>query len=129
MTYAASFGNTTLDKLDRYGKREEVAGYLKRLDAVSARDANTGAIVESLTGETPAFNLDPVLAYDYFGECRLIPAEVEEDRYMIAYGYSAVSRPRSAPPCVPMPISAVSRCSISVGCRASVIASWIGLAL
>lgn len=88
VTYAASFGNTTLDKLDRYGKREEVAGYLKRLDAVSARDANTGAIVESLTGETPVFNLDPVLAYDYFGECRFIPAEVEEDRYMVAYGYS-----------------------------------------
>lgn len=88
VTYAASFGNTTLDKLDRYGKREEVAGYLKRLDAVSARDANTGAIVESLTGEVPTFSLDPVLAYDYFGECGLIPAEVDEDRFMIAYGYS-----------------------------------------
>ena len=88
VTYAASFGNTTLDKLDRYGKREEVAGYLKRLDAVSARDANTGAIVESLTGEVPTFSLDPVLAYDYFGDCGLIPTEVDEDRYMIAYGYS-----------------------------------------
>ena len=73
VTYAASFGNTTLDKLDRYGKRDVVAGYLNGLDAVSARDANTGAIVESLTGEAPTFNLDPVLAYDYFGECGLIP--------------------------------------------------------
>lgn len=88
VTYAASFGNTTLDKLDRYGRRDEVAGYLKGLDAVSARDANTGAIVESLTGEAPSFNLDPVLAYDYFGECGLIPSEVDEDHYMIAYGYS-----------------------------------------
>ena len=88
VTYAASFGNTTLDKLERYGKRDEVAGYLKALDAVSARDANTGAIVEYLTGEAPSFNLDPVLAYDYFGECGLIPSEVDEGHYMIAYGYS-----------------------------------------
>ncbi len=88
VTYAASFGNTTLDKLESYGKRDEVAGYLGALDAISARDANTGSIAAELTGAEPAFNLDPVLAYDYFGECGKIPAEVDEGRYMIAYGYS-----------------------------------------
>lgn len=88
VTYAASFGNTTIEKLERYGKRDEVAGYLKALDAVSARDANTGAIVEELTGEKPAYNLDPVLAYDYFGECDEIPADVDEEHYLICYGYS-----------------------------------------
>ena len=87
-TYAASFGNTTIEKLERYGKRDEVAGYLKALDAVSARDENTGAIAETLTGEAPVYNLDPVLAYDYFGECEKIPAEVDEDGYLICYGYS-----------------------------------------
>ena len=88
VTYAASFGNTTLGKLGRYGKRGEVAGYLKQLDAVSARDANTGAIVAELTGTESAYNLDPVLAYDYFGLCDGIPAEVDEDDYMVVYGYS-----------------------------------------
>lgn len=88
VTYAASFGNTTLEKLERYGKRGEVAGYLKALDAISARDANTGAIVEVLTGAEPVYNLDPVLAYDYFGECGRIPAEVDESSYMVVYGYS-----------------------------------------
>ena len=88
VTYAASFGNTTLEKLERYGKRDEVAGYLKELDAVSARDANTGAIVEALTGDEPVYNLDPVLAYDYVGECGRIPVEVDEGNYMVVYGYS-----------------------------------------
>lgn len=88
VTYAASFGNTTLGKLERHGKCEEVAGYLRALDAVSARDANTGSIVAELTGGEPAYNLDPVLAYDYFGECGRIPAEVDEKRYMVVYGYS-----------------------------------------
>lgn len=88
VTYAASFGNTTLEKLECFGKRNEVADYLKSFDAVSARDANTGAIVEVLTGRAPIYNLDPVLVYDFFGECSLIPSEVDEDRYMIAYGYS-----------------------------------------
>lgn len=87
-TYAASFGNTTLEKLEKYGKRDEVAGYLKQLDAISVRDANTGAIVKELTGAELAYNLDPVLAYDYFGLCEKIPAEVDEEDYMVAYGYS-----------------------------------------
>ncbi len=88
VTYAASFGNTTLAKLERYGKRGEVVGYLVQLDAVSARDANTGSIVEALTGAEPVYNLDPALAYDYFGLCDRIPAEVDEGNYMVVYGYS-----------------------------------------
>lgn len=87
-TYAASFGNTTLEALERYGKRAEVASYLKQLDAISARDANTGSIIAALTGDEPVYNLDPVLAYDYFGLCDEIPTEVDEDRYMVVYGYS-----------------------------------------
>lgn len=88
VTYAASFGNTTLEKLERYGKRDEVAGYLGSLNALSTRDANTGSIVEVLTGNSPTYNLDPVLAYDYFADCEQIPKAVDESNYMIAYGYS-----------------------------------------
>lgn len=88
IAYAASFGNTTLEKLDRYGKRDEVAGYLRELDAVSARDANTGSIAKALTGVEPAYNLDPVLAYDYLRLCDRIPEKVDEKGYMVLYGYS-----------------------------------------
>lgn len=87
ITYAASFGNTTVEKLKKYGVKDEVAGYLQKLDAISVRDANSGRIVKELTGKEPLYNLDPVLAYDFIGKCSDIPANVPEDKYMILYGY------------------------------------------
>ena len=65
ITYAASFGNTTLEKLEKYKKANEVGALLKKFDAISVRDANSGTIVEQLTGKEPVYNLDPVLTYDY----------------------------------------------------------------
>lgn len=88
ITYAASFGNTTVEKLKMYGVKDEVAGYLQKLDAISVRDANSGRIVKELTGKEPLYNLDPVLVYDFIGKCRDIPANVPEDKYMILYGYA-----------------------------------------
>lgn len=89
VSYAASFGNTTLAKLEKYGKCDEVAGWLRELDAVSVRDANSGAIVSELIGTEPTYNLDPVLAYDYMHECDEIPSTVDEKApYMVVYGYS-----------------------------------------
>ena len=35
LTYAASFGNTTLEKLKKYKKTEEVGALLKKFDAIS----------------------------------------------------------------------------------------------
>lgn len=89
VSYAASFGNTTLDKLDEYGKRDEVAGWLSGIDAISVRDANSGTIVSELTGVVPTYSLDPVLAYDFMGECAEIPSSVDETvPYIVVYGYS-----------------------------------------
>lgn len=88
ITYAASFGNTTVEKLKKYGVKDEVAGYLQKLDSISVRDANSGRIVKKLTGKEPLYNLDPVLAYDLIGKCSDIPANVPEDKYMILYGYA-----------------------------------------
>ena len=51
ITYAASFGNTTLVKLEKYKKTDEVGALLNKFDAISVRDANSGAIVEQLTGK------------------------------------------------------------------------------
>lgn len=88
ISYAASFGNTTAEKLGRFGVKEQVGEWLSRFDALSVRDRNSGAIVGELVGAEPLYHLDPVLAYDFVNECREIPAEVPEDRYMIVYGYS-----------------------------------------
>lgn len=88
ITYAASFGNTTLDKLQQYSKADEITCYLKGIDAISVRDDNSGKIVEALTGSNPEYHLDPVLAYDYFGKCKEIPHVSTSEKYLILYAYS-----------------------------------------
>lgn len=87
VTYAASCGNTTVEKLRAHGVDGEVAGWLKGLDAVSVRDENTASVVRELAGTDPVRNLDPVLAWDFFGE-EDVPESPVEGRYMIAYAYS-----------------------------------------
>lgn len=88
ISYAASFGNTTLEKLKRYGKAEEVGRYLKKFDALSVRDENSGKIVKKLTGRIVEYHLDPVLAYDYIHECDKIPKTEKAEKYLIVYAYS-----------------------------------------
>ncbi len=88
ITYAASFGNTTLEKLDRYGKKDEIGALLKNFDALSVRDANSGWIVHALTGKEPAYHLDPVLMYDYMRECDKIPDLQPTEKYLILYAYA-----------------------------------------
>lgn len=88
ISYAASFGNTTLEKLKKYNKEQEIAELLKKFDAISARDNNSSKIVEELTGSKPVYNLDPVLMYDYMHECNEIPTLNINEKYLILYAYS-----------------------------------------
>lgn len=88
ISYAASFGNTTLNKLKQYNVDERVASLLENFDSISVRDANSESIVKALTGKKPKYNLDPVLAYDFIGKCKQIPLNVPESKYIILYGYS-----------------------------------------
>lgn len=88
ITYAASFGNTTLEKLDRYGKKKEIGGLLKGFDAISVRDRNSGDIVEKLTDRIPEYHFDPVLTYGYMHCCDKIPELQPIEKYLILYAYS-----------------------------------------
>ena len=88
LTYAASFGNTTLDKLKKYKKDDEIAELLRKFDLISVRDANSGKIVEKLTDKVPVYNLDPVLTYDYMNCCNKIPDLSINEKYLILYAYS-----------------------------------------
>lgn len=85
ISYAASFGNTTYEKLERYGVADEIGGCLRHFDGVSVRDANSAAIVKTLTGEAPLVHLDPVLVGGVEAESW---APCNEDRFMILYGYA-----------------------------------------
>ncbi len=85
ISYAASFGNTTLEKLERYGVAGEIGECLKDMDKLSVRDANSASVVEALTGEAPLVHLDPVLVggaeQDSWPAC-------EEAGFVLLYGYS-----------------------------------------
>lgn len=88
VTYAASFGNTTMEKLEKYGVKNKVEALINKISSISVRDKNSGWIVSELTGKEPLYNLDPVLVYDFIGKCvDIIPIHVK-GKYMILYGYS-----------------------------------------
>lgn len=88
ISYAASCGNTTLEKLEKYHVKEKVGKWLSEFDALSVRDSNTGNVVTAVTGKSPSYHLDPVLVYDFVGKCKKIPDSVPEKYYIIVYGYS-----------------------------------------
>jgi len=88
ISYAASFGNTTIEKLDLYNKRQEISELLNAFEAISVRDNNSYKIVNQLTKKPIEFHLDPVLAYDYMNECKLIPNIKHEEKYLILYAYA-----------------------------------------
>lgn len=88
ITYAASFGNTTLDKLKKYKKDKEISELLSKIETISVRDNNSGEIVEKLTNKKAVYNLDPVLIYDYMNDCENIPKLDIQEKYMIVYAYN-----------------------------------------
>lgn len=88
ITYAASFGNTTIEKLEKYHKTDEVGDLLKKIDCISVRDENSGNVVRELTGKEVNYNLDPVLIYDYMNDCESIPEIDVKEKYIIVYAYS-----------------------------------------
>lgn len=88
ITYAASFGNTTLDKLKKYKKDKEISELLSKIETISVRDNNSGGIVEKLTNKKVVYNLDPVLIYDYMNDCENIPKLDIQEKYMTVYAYN-----------------------------------------
>lgn len=84
ISYAASFGNTTYEKLKYYGKDEEIKTYFSAFQAISVRDRNSLAVVEKLMGKKPEVNLDPVLMYDYMST--ITDKQIRKD-YIIVYAY------------------------------------------
>lgn len=85
VSYAASFGNTTLEKLVAFGVDQEIKGCLSKFDSISVRDSNSSYIVEQLIGEKPEMHLDPVLVGGV--ESGQWPSCNERD-FVLLYGYS-----------------------------------------
>ena len=84
ISYAASFGNTTFQKLSDANKTEELKGFFEKFAAISVRDRNSYSIVKLLVGIEPEVNLDPVLMYDFMPT---VPDKVRRRDYIVVYSY------------------------------------------
>lgn len=89
ISYAGSFGNTTIEKIQDYQIEENLRKDFGAFHAVSVRDLNSYNIIKEMGIKEPVINVDPVLAYDYMSLERKIPENrLFEKDYMIVYGYS-----------------------------------------
>lgn len=84
ISYAASCGHTTIEKVTKLGINAEVANAMKNFKAVSVRDKNTKNFAEEFTSKSVYEHIDPTLIYDFK---ELIPKNVPEKNYILIYAY------------------------------------------
>lgn len=84
ISYAASFGHTTIKGLGKYGIDSEISQMLTSFSRISVRDNNSYEIVKNLTGKPPVINVDPVMISDFD---KLIPPQLSLDNYILIYAY------------------------------------------
>lgn len=85
ITYAASFGDTTYEKIQKYGITKDLTKWLLRINSISVRDENSKEIITKLCKKVPLLNLDPVLVSNIEKENWKKPNL--NYQYIIIYGY------------------------------------------
>lgn len=84
ISYAASFGNTTIEKIRKYGIDKELEECFAQFNAISVRDKNSYNIIKELGGHNVHQHLDPVLVSD-FSEYLIDKVDMRD--YIIIYAY------------------------------------------
>ena len=84
VSYAASFGHTTYESLEKYGMLDKSKELLSKFADFSVRDKNSYDIIKKLTGREASINIDPVLLYD-FEDVEIKKPKIED--YILVYGY------------------------------------------
>ena len=82
-TYAACFGNTSIELIKQTKKEEAIIKGLNNLKNISVRDQNSAEIIKQLIGKEPEINLDPVVV----GNLPLPQQTIKEDKYILVYSY------------------------------------------
>ena len=85
ITYAASFGSTTYEKICFFNIEQQIKRDLNRFSVISVRDQNSYNIIKKLCNREPILNLDPVLVSGVEKESWKEPTL---KNYMIVYGYA-----------------------------------------
>lgn len=85
IAYAPSFGETTMEVLEKHNATALIGAGLSRFVALSARDDHTYKMEEELTGRKPVKVCDPVILYD-FGRSYVSIKEIGSE-YVGIYSY------------------------------------------
>ena len=84
ISYAASFGDTTVERINQYGFTDEISYYLKQFNALSVRDKNSKDVINQLIGATPFVHFDPTLVA---GIEKMQWKKCNIKNYIAVYGY------------------------------------------
>lgn len=84
VSYAASFGYTTYEKLEKYDMVDTSRKLLGNFESFSVRDKNSYDIIKTLTGRESDINIDPVLLYD-FEDVEIKKPKIKN--YILVYSY------------------------------------------
>lgn len=84
VSYAASFGYTTYEGLEKYNMLDKSKELLSKFADFSVRDKNSYDIIKKLIGKEASINIDPVLLYD-FADIEIKKPKIED--YILVYGY------------------------------------------
>ena len=91
VSYAASFGPTTLEMINEHNMDAMVAAGINNIKAITVRDQNSADIVKHFSGKNVPIVCDPVLLHDF---SRLFSKEKVErfrqahpEKYCIVYSY------------------------------------------
>jgi len=86
ISYAPSYGQTDISRIDKYACRDLMVSGLKRFSAISVRDENSQSVVKSLLGKEVPIVCDPALLYDFRKE---IPRGKHDGKYIVVYSYQS----------------------------------------
>lgn len=86
ISYAGSFGPTTLDEIDQKRKTQEIKdGFVKNFKAISVRDLNSQNIIQALCDKEAKLVCDPVILYGYHNEMNQFVPQGKD--YLVVYAY------------------------------------------
>lgn len=84
VSYAASFGHTTYEGLQRYGMLEKTRRLLAQFETISVRDENSLNIIKKITKKDACIHIDPVLLYE-FDDIEIKKPKITN--YILIYSY------------------------------------------
>ena len=84
ISYAPSFGQTGIERIDCFGCRELMKSGLEKFSAISVRDEGSKNVIKELTGKDVSIVCDPALLHDFGAFER-----ISNQKYIVVYSYQS----------------------------------------